>query len=46
MKTMGDGEIVELFLQREESAIQHASEKYGRRLRCLSLGIVGDSSVS
>lgn len=46
MKTMGDGEIVELFLRRDESAIQHASEKYGRRLRSLSLGIVGDRQTA
>lgn len=46
MKTMGDGEIVELFLRRDESAIQHASEKYGRRLRSLSQGIVGDRQTA
>ena len=46
MKIMGDGDIVELFLRRDESAIQHASEKYGRRLQALSLGIVGDRQTA
>ncbi len=39
---MEDSKIVELFLKRDESAIQYTSEKYGRRLRSLSLGIVQD----
>ena len=39
---MDDRKIVELFLERDESAIQHTSKKYGRRLRSLSQGIVQD----
>lgn len=39
---MEDGKIVDLFLEREETAIQCAREKYGSRLRMLSLGIVQD----
>ena len=39
---MEDEKIVELFLLRDESAIEHTSEKYGRRLRALSYGIVTD----
>lgn len=37
---MDDNKIVELYLSRDESAIQHTSEKYGSRLRYLALGIV------
>lgn len=43
---MEDEKIVELFLQRNEAAVQHASEKYGRRLCSLSLGIVGDRQTA
>lgn len=39
---MDDAKIVELYLNREESAIRQTAEKYGRRLRSLSFGIVGD----
>lgn len=39
---MDDRKIVELFFGRDESAIQHTSAKYGRRLRSLSQGIVQD----
>ncbi len=39
---MDDRKIVELFLERDETAIQYTSEKYGRRLRSLSQGIVQD----
>ena len=39
---MDDRKIVELFLERDETAIQYTSEKYGRRLRSLSHGIVQD----
>ena len=39
---MEDGKIVELFLQRNESAIQETSNRYGRRLRSLAYGIVED----
>lgn len=39
---MDDGHIVELYLSRDESAIGHTAEKYGRRLRALALGMVED----
>ncbi len=39
---MQDSMIVDLYLQRDESAICHTSEKYGRRLQNLSFGIVQD----
>lgn len=39
---MEDAQIVELYLNRQESAIEQTAEKYGTRLRALSLGIVGD----
>ncbi len=42
MKALEDRKIVELFLKRDESAIQYTSEKYGGRLRSLSQGIVQD----
>lgn len=39
---MEDGQIVELFLARDETAVQFASEKYGLRLRSLALHIAGE----
>ena len=41
---MTDGEIVELFLARDEEALKQTSERYGARLRALALGILGDAS--
>ncbi len=43
---MDDEKIVALFWARDESAIHHVSEKYGRRLRALSYGIVKDVQTS
>lgn len=37
---MEDGQIVDLFLARDEAAIQRSAEKYGLRLRTLALHIV------
>lgn len=37
---MEDEQIVELYLDRDESAVQQTAEKYGRRLRSLALGVV------
>ena len=39
---MDDNRIVELFLQRDETAIKQTTEKYGSRLRSLAYGIVND----
>lgn len=39
---MSDGEIVALFLERDEEALRQVSERYGVRLRALALGILGD----
>lgn len=43
---MDDGEIVELYLRRDELAIAHTTEKYGRRLRALALGVVQDAQTA
>lgn len=43
---MEDEEIVTLYLKRNEAAIQHTSEKYGRRLRLLALSITGDQQTA
>lgn len=43
---MDDPKIVDLFLQRDEAAIFHAREKYGRRLRRLAYGIVQDTQAA
>ena len=40
---MDDNGIVELYLQRDETAIKHTAEKYGSRLRAVSYNIVSDS---
>lgn len=39
---MEDNQIVDLYLQRDESAIRQTKEKYGRRLYVLAYGIVKD----
>lgn len=39
---MEDAQIVELYLKREESAVDHTAQKYGARLRVLAEGIVRD----
>lgn len=39
---MEDEKIVELYIHKDESAIQRTSEKYGQRLRAISLSIVND----
>ena len=41
---MNDGEIVELYLARDEEALRETSARYGARLRALALGILGDVS--
>ena len=43
---MEDERIVQLYLDRDESAIRFSSEKYGGRLRALSLGITADIQTS
>ena len=42
MNGMEDGQIVQLYLDRDESTIKHSSEKYGTQLRALAYGIVQD----
>ena len=39
---MDDNKIVELFLNRDESAIKQATQKYGAKLRRIAYKIVGD----
>lgn len=43
---MEDDKIVQLFLNRDESAIPLSSEKYGSRLRALAMGITSDFRTS
>lgn len=43
---MEDERIVQLFLNREESAISQTAEKYGSRLRAISHRITGDAGTS
>ena len=43
---MEDEKIVELYLERNETAIEKTSEKYGKRLRSLSKGIVKDAETA
>ncbi len=38
---MDDIEIVDLFFQRDESALAAAAEKYGARLKAIAMGILG-----
>ena len=43
---MDDGSIVDLYLARDESAIEHTSEKYGAALRTLANRILDDEPAS
>ncbi len=43
---MEDEQIVELYLDRDELAVQHTAEKYGRRLRALAFGVVRDAQTA
>ena len=43
---MEDEKIVELYLRRDESAIDRTAEKYGTRLHALAYGIVADSQTA
>ena len=43
---MDDNKIVDLYLCRDELAIQHTSEKFGKRLHALAYGIVNDEQTA
>lgn len=43
---MSDEQIVEMYLQRDESAIGHTQAKYGARLRAVSRGITNDQCAA
>ncbi|MCI8608617.1 MAG: hypothetical protein HFE73_03140 [Firmicutes bacterium] len=43
---MDDNRIVELYLLRDEAAIQQTAEKFGSRLRSLAYGIVNDQQTA
>ena len=43
---MEDHKIVELYLNRDETAISQTSEKFGKRLQTLAYGIVGDRQTA
>lgn len=43
---MEDTKIVDLYLERDESAISHTSEKYGKRLNNIAQSIVEDNFTS
>lgn len=42
MTSLEDGQIVDLYLARDEAAIRRTCEKYGGQVRALSFGIVRD----
>lgn len=43
---MEDQKIVQLYLNRDESAIRETADKYGSRLRTVSYRITGDRETS
>lgn len=43
---MDDSRIVDLFLNRDESAVERISAKYGERLRRVASGIVDDAQIA
>ena len=46
MKALDDDRIIELYLLRDETAINQTSEKYGSRLRSLAYGIINDRQTA
>ena len=46
MKALEDVRIIDLFFERDETAIRYVSEKYGNRLRSLSHNIVKDMQTA
>ena len=46
MKALDDTKIIDLFFERDETAIRYTSEKYGNRLRSLSHNIVKDRQTA
>lgn len=45
-RSLDDSKIVELYLCRNETAIQETSAKFGKSLRALAYGIVGDRQTA
>jgi len=43
---MDDNYIIDLYLQRDESAIVHTQDLYGRRIRVLAESILGDAELA
>ncbi len=43
---MNDREIIELFLERDQTAIERAQAEYGERLRRIALGVTGDAGLA
>ena len=43
---MEDSQIVDLYLQRSEDAITHTAERYGAKLKSISMNIVADSQTA
>lgn len=43
---MEDDRIVELYLRRDETAVERTAEKFGKRLRALAYGIVSDRQTA
>ena len=46
VKALDDDRIIELYLLRDETAINQTSEKYGSRLRSLAYGIINDQQTA
>ena len=46
MRALDDDKIIELYLLRDETAINRTSEKYGSRLRSLAYGIINDRQTA
>ena len=46
LKALDDYRIVELYLERNDSAINETAEKYGNRLRSLSYTITNDTQTA
>ncbi len=43
---MDDNQIIDLYLHRDEEAIVHTAQRYGRRLRAISMNILQDTQTA
>jgi len=46
MEILEDNKIIDLFILRDETAVQHTADKFGKKLRALAFGFVRDEQTA